>query len=146
MILMVVQYFFIWLRSFSISFLPRSSAEQLHLGVDDDPDGGAVFLHLVKVLLDLLLAQVVGPLGAGLGEGLLLGLGPVLVEPPLALLADVLSPHGLESPHAAGGLDVANHADGDHGRGLDDSDGLNHLLLVVLGTGTIHLRTMWDMP
>ena len=42
-------------------------------------------------------------------------------------------------PHAAGSLNVANHADGDHGRGLDDGDGLDHLLLVVLGTGTIHL-------
>merc|ERR1712046_372141 len=57
-------------------------------------------------------------------ESLLLGLGPVLVEPPLTLLADVLSPHGLESPHAARSLDVADHADGDHGRGLDDGDRL----------------------
>merc|ERR1719323_1748041 len=115
------------------------AAEQLHLGVDDDSDGGAVLLHLVEVLLNLLLAQVVSPLGAGLVKGLLLGLGPVLVEPPLALLADVLSPHGLEGPHAARGLNVANHADGDHRRGLDDGDGLNHLLFVVLGTRTIHL-------
>merc|ERR1712165_229693 len=98
-----------------------------------------VSLLLVEVLLNLLLAQIVGPLGAGLGEGLLLGLGPVLVEPPLALLADVLSPHSLESPRAARSLDVADHADGDHGRGLDDGDGLDHLLLVVLGTRTIHL-------
>merc|ERR1719260_137105 len=115
------------------------AAKDLHLGVDDDPDGGAVLLHLVKVLLNLLLAKVVSPLGAGLGEGLLLGLGPVLVEPPLALLANVLSPHSLESSHAARSLDVADHADGDHGRGLDDGDGLDHLLLVVLGTRTIHL-------
>ena len=57
------------------SVLP--AAEDLHLCVDDQPHGRAVLLHLTKLLLDLLPAQVVGPLGAGLGEGLLLGLGPV---------------------------------------------------------------------
>merc|ERR1719370_1542177 len=105
------------------------AAEELHLGVDDDPDGGAVLLHLVEVLLDLLLAQIIGPLGARLGERLLLGLRPVLVEPPLALLANVLGPDGLEGPHAAGGLNVANDADSDHGRSTDDGDSFNHLLL-----------------
>merc|ERR1719512_11076 len=108
------------------------AAEKLHLGVDDDPDGGAV-------LLDLLLAQVISPLGARLGESLLLRLGPVLVEPPLALLSNVLSPDSLESPHAARSLNVSNNADGDHGRGLDDGDGFDNLLLVVLGPGTVHL-------
>merc|ERR1719243_269874 len=116
-----------------------SAPQDLHLGVDEDTDDSAVLLHLGQVLLDLLLAEIISPLGAGLGEGLLLGLGPVLVEPPLGLLSDMLSPDSLQGPHAARSLNVANHADGDHGRGLDDGDGLDHLLLVVLGTGTIHL-------
>ena len=46
--------------------------EDLHLCMDDDPNGGAVLLHLCKVLLNLLFTQVIGPLGAGLGECLLL--------------------------------------------------------------------------
>merc|ERR1719173_228081 len=115
------------------------AAEKLHLGVDNDPDGGAVLLHLVQVLFDLLLAEVISPLGARLGESLLLGLGPVLVEPPLALLSDVLSPDGLEGPHTARSLNVANDTDSNHGRSLNDGDGLDHLLLVVLGAGTVHL-------
>ncbi len=59
--------------------------------------------------------------------------------PSLGLLADVLGPDGLEGPEAAGRLDVADDADADHGRGLQDGDGLHHLLLVHLGAGPVHL-------
>ena len=51
----------------------------------------------------------------------------------------MLSPDSLEGPHATGGLDVADHANGDHGRGLDDGGSLDNLLLVVLGAGPVHL-------
>merc|ERR1719464_2409120 len=62
------------------------AAEQLHLCVHNDPDGGAVLLDLVQVLLDLLFAEVISPLSAALSEGLLLG-----------FLANVFSPDSLRA-------------------------------------------------
>ena len=47
-----------------------------HLNVQQN-DYECVSMYLRKILLDLLLSKVISPLGAGLGEGLLLGLGPV---------------------------------------------------------------------
>merc|ERR1719347_1360883 len=59
--------------------------------------------------------------------------------PPLGLLANVLSPDGLQRAQATGGHDVADHADAHHGRSLQDGHRLDDLLLVHLGAGSVHL-------
>merc|ERR1719341_903131 len=99
--------------------------EQLHLGVDDNSDDSAVLLHLSKLLRNLLLAEVISPLGARLGKGLLLGLGPVLVESTLGLLANMLSPDSLQSSETARSLDVSNNTDAYNGRSLNDGTSLS---------------------
>ena len=100
--------------------------------MDNQTDHSAILLHLGQLLLDLLLAEIISPLGAGLGEGLLLGLRPVLVKPSLGLFANMFGPNSFEGSHTPGGLDVANNTDADDGRRLDDGDGLHDLLLVDL--------------
>jgi hypothetical protein len=133
------------------------------LGVGEHTDDSAVLLDALKLAGD----GGTGALGVGLGvlgEGLLLGLVPVLVEATLDLIAQVLSPDGGERAETTGSLDVTDDTNGNelkrknvrvlvaffpflpslshttgetYRRSLDDGDGLDNLLLVHLGTRTV---------
>jgi len=51
----------------------------------------------------------------------------------------VLGPDGFEGSEASWGLDVANNADADHWRGLDDGDWLDDFFFIELGALSSHL-------
>ena len=53
-----------------------TAPQQLLLGVADQTDDSAVFLHLSKIFLNFLLAKIIFPFEARLCKSLLLGLRP----------------------------------------------------------------------
>lgn len=137
------------LHEVGLLLLERGLAD---LRVDEQANNSAVLLDTGKLVRNLLSA--LGVLLGVLGESLLLGLVPVLVEAAADVVGQVLSEDGGEGALAAGGLNVTNDTDGDHlpiqsipippkllvgtyRRSLDDGDSLNNLLLVHLGARTV---------
>ena len=107
------------------------------LGVGKDTHNLAVLLDALNLGLDLLglLSSLLGVLG----ESLLLGGVPVLVETTLEVIGQVVGPHGGQGSQAVGGGDVANNTNNHHGGSLQDGDSLNCLLLVELGSRSLDL-------
>jgi hypothetical protein len=98
------------------------------LGVGDDTHNGAVLLDALK-----LASEVLGLLSNGLlvlGEGLLLGAVPVLVESSQALVGQMAGPDGGQSTKTVGGLDVTDKTDNNHRGALNDGDSLASLTVV----------------
>jgi hypothetical protein len=83
--------------------LQRSLAD---LSVGENTDNGAVLGNASELTVDLVLP--VGILLGVLGEGLLLGLVPVLVESALELVAQMLSPNSGEGTQTTWSLDITN--------------------------------------
>jgi len=107
-----------------------------NLGVADSANDGAIFLHLLEFGGHLAIVFVLGFVA---GEGLALGLVPILVETALALLGEMLGPDGGQGTKTRGGLDVTDDTDDNHGGSFDDGDGLGDLLLVVAGAGLVQI-------
>jgi len=107
-----------------------SQWKKLHLGMSDDTDDLAVFLHLLEISFNLLLTVFILPFAAGLAESLLLGFVPVLVESSLAFFADVFGEDGLESAVSTWCFNVPDCTNHNHGRGLQNGDSIDNLLLV----------------
>ena len=101
------------------------------LGVGKNTDNGAVLADALE-LTSPRLAAILSVLLGVVGEGLLLGAVPVLVEPTLELVGEVLGPDGGEGTETTGSLDVANNTDDDERGSLDNRDCLHDLTLVHL--------------
>jgi len=107
------------------------------LGVGNDTNDLAVLLDAVELNLNLL--GLLGVLLGILGESLLLGAVPVLVEASLDLIGQVTSPDGGESAKTIGGLDISHNTNDSHGGRLENGDSLHSLLLMQLRSRSLDL-------
>jgi len=107
-----------------------------HLGVADQTDDLAVILGALDLgghlVVGLVLSQV-------LGESFLLGLVPVLVEATLELIGQGTSPDGGQGTETTRSFNVTDETASNHGRALEDGDGLDAVLLVNLGTRLVNV-------
>jgi len=107
------------------------------LGLDKEADNLAVLLDGGNVSVDGCL--VLNILLGVVGESLLLGSVPSLVEATEYLLAQVLGPHSAKSANAVGSLNVTNNTNGDQGGSLNDGSRLKNFTLVHLGSELVQV-------
>lgn len=110
--------------------LVLSESELADLGGAEDSDDGAVLGNSVLGSLDGVLvggSELVSVLV--LGEGFLGGVLVVSVHTSLGVFIKVLGPDGGELSAATRCVNVSDHTDNLHGRGLDNGEGVDDILL-----------------
>ena len=115
----------------------ETKVEFLDLRVSNHTNDGAKLGNAVELVLNVL-SSVFLVLESVLGEGLLLGLVPVLVAATLELFAQMLCKDGSKSTKTIGSLHVSNDTDNHHRRSLEDGDSVHDFTLVHESTGTVH--------
>jgi len=103
--------------------LVLTESELADLSGTDHTNDGAVLDNTGDILGNWSLGSLLISVGV-LGEGLLLGVGPVLVESSLHILVELLSPDGAESTESTWGHDVSDETDDLHWWALDNRDGV----------------------
>lgn len=101
--------------------------------VGQDTDDGTMGLDTGNLLLDTAGSSLLGVLG----ESLLLGDGPILVETATDILAQMFSPNGGKGAQTSWSFDVTNETNNNHGWSLDDGDSLDNLFFVELGAWAV---------
>uniref|UniRef100_A0A3Q1GRK7 Uncharacterized protein n=1 Tax=Acanthochromis polyacanthus TaxID=80966 RepID=A0A3Q1GRK7_9TELE len=97
-----------------------------------------VFLHLMKILVQLLLSRLILPLLAVLAEGFLFALSPVSVKSALALVTEMLGEDGFQGTQTADGFNISHNPHHDDRWSLNDGNSLN-LLPLHTEAGTVNL-------
>ena len=107
-----------------------SDLELADLRVSQHTNDGAVLLDAVQLTLEELGVALNSLLV--LGEGLLLGAVPVLVEATENILAQMVSPNGGEGAESLRSFDVSDNTNNNNWWSFQDGDGFNNFLLVNL--------------
>jgi len=108
-----------------------------HLGVAEQAYNLTIVLDAVELELNIL--RLLSSLLGILGESLLLGSVPVLVEATLDFIRKMASPNSGKSAKTSWGFDVTNHTNSNKRRSFKDSNGLNSFLLVQFGSRSLNL-------
>mmetsp|Transcript_9882 Transcript_9882/g.15883 ORF Transcript_9882/g.15883 Transcript_9882/m.15883 type:complete len:331 (-) Transcript_9882:6-998(-) len=106
------------------------------LGVGENADHLAVFLHSLQLFLRVSIIVILARMG---GEGLFLATVPVLVETTLNRISKKLSPYSGKGTKTTWGFNVTNNSYSYHRRCLEDGNRFYSLLLVEHRSSPVNL-------
>lgn len=110
--------------------LSLSKLDLLDLSGAENSDDLAVLLDSLEISVDMLVGvSLLFVLLGVVGESLLLGARVVLIESSDDTLRKLLGPDGGESSESSWGLDVTDHTDNNHWWSLNNSGGIDDILL-----------------
>uniref|UniRef100_A0A3B5A060 Uncharacterized protein n=1 Tax=Stegastes partitus TaxID=144197 RepID=A0A3B5A060_9TELE len=114
-----------------VHLIRHAAPIQLHLH-------DVIFLHQMKILVQLFLSGLILPLLAVLGESLFLALLPVFVKSAFALVTEMLGKDGFQGTQTTDGFNVSHNTHHNDRWRVDDGDRLN-LFPPHTEPGSVHL-------